>query len=430
MNCAMKSPKTPSDPPVLHRAAWLVGKSGPPVENGTVLVRDGVILAAGAYPDVAKQCPAGARCEDHGDSAILPGLVNAHTHLELSSLHGEIPLPTPDFRAWLNEVLARRGALTPDTLQRGIVEGDGRLAAGGTALAGDVSNGAGLFVKKNGTRTPRHTFLEPLGFDRQGLESALGADLFQALCRAATGSVMVGASAHSCYSNSAGLITEAKAWSRERQRPFSIHVAEHADEIEFLMTGKGFCLEILERLGRAAPGWTPPGLSPIRYLESLGVLDPQTLLVHAVHMNAKDWETAARHGCPVCFCPRSNRSLNVGRADVEKAIALGMVTALGTDSLASNRDLNLFEEAGCLLEEHPNIRPETVLIMLTVGGAAALGQSHLFGSIEPGKRAFLLAVNVADSPGRSQLAETLIRQGRKGAWQWANHPGIDSSSEE
>ena len=83
-----------------------------------------------------------------------------------------------------------------------------------------------------------------------------------------------------------------------------------------------------------------------------------------------------------------------------------MTAALGTDSLASNRDLNLFEEGGSLLDEHPNIRPEAVLTMLTVGGAAALGQSHLFGSIEPGKRSFLLAVDVADSrtaPGSLKL---------------------------
>jgi cytosine/adenosine deaminase-related metal-dependent hydrolase len=140
-------------------------------------------------------------------------------------------------------------------------------------------------------------------------------------------------------------------------------------------------------------------------------------------MTASDWKTAAKHGCPVCFCPRSNHNLNVGPANVEQAAALGMTLALGTDSLASNSDLDLFEEASFLMDRHPGIRPELVLRMLTLGGAEALGQSHLYGSIEPGKQSFLLSVDVGDSTKSFALTETLIRQGRKGAWQWANYPG-------
>jgi len=422
MSCAIKPLETTPDLPVLHRAAWLVGMNGPAVENGAVLVKGKIILAAGSYPSIASRCPAGVQHVDHGAAAIMPGLVNAHTHLELSALHGEIPLPAPSFRAWLDQILSRRTTLTPAILIRGILEGDAQLQISGTALAGDVTNGARLAPEAAGTKTPRHIFLEPLGFDRQSLESALGPDLFGALCEAAGRDLSIGAAAHSCYSNSPAVISSAKAWSRGRNRPFSIHLAEHTDEIEFLMTGKGFCRDILERLGRTDADWTPPGVSPIRYLERLGVLDSQTLLVHAVHMTASDWEIAAKRRCPVCFCPRSNWNLNVGRADVERAVQLGMTAALGTDSLASNADLNLFEEASFLLDCYPNLRPETVLAMLTMGGATALGQSHLYGSIEPGKRSFLLAVDTANSPGPTQLAEIIIRQGRKGGWQWANCP--------
>lgn len=425
MSCVTKSAENTPNPPILHRAAWLAGMCGPAVENGAVLVKGPIILAAGPYPFIASRCPATVRHMDHGDAVILPGLVNAHTHLELSALHGEISLPAPGFREWLDEILSRRTTLTPAILARSVPEGDARLQAGGAALAGDVTNGACLAPEAAGTKTPRHIFLEPLGFDRESLESALGDDLFDALNAAADRDLPISAAAHSCYSNSPGVIKGAKAWSSARNRPFSIHLAEHADELEFLMTGKGFCRDVLERLGRTAADWTPPRVSPVRYLEGLGVLDSQTLLVHAVHMTASDWETAANHRCAVCFCPRSNHYLNVGRADVGRTVQLGMTAALGTDSLASNADLNLFEEACFLLDSTPNLRPETVLAMLTAGGATALGQSHLFGSIEPGKRSFLLAVDIADSPGPAQLAETIIRQGRKGRWQWANYPKID-----
>lgn len=431
MSCAMRPPEKKSGPPVLHRAAWLADMKGPAVENGAVLVKGSVILAAGPYSSVAGRCPSGVRCVDHGEAAIMPGLVNAHTHLDFSALGGRISLPVPDFRTWLDRILALRGIVTAEEQKQGILHGDGQLRASGTALAGDVVNRAHFSAGEGGRpKTSRHVFLEALGFDRQSLESALGPDLFESLGRAAERDFPISAAAHSCYSNSPRLIADAKTWSRGRNLPFSIHLAEHDDEIEFLMTGKGYCREILERLGRSVSDWTPPGLSPVRTLEELGVLDSQTLLVHAVHMSSSDWEIAAKHRCSVCFCPRSNRNLNVGRADVERALALGMTAALGTDSLSSNSDLNLFEEACFLMDSYPHLRPEAVLAMLTVGGAAALGQAHLFGSIEPGMRSFLLAVDAADVTGPSQLAETIIRRGRKGAWQWVNCPAIDSHSEE
>jgi cytosine/adenosine deaminase-related metal-dependent hydrolase len=268
----------------------------------------------------------------------------------------------------------------------------------------------------------RQVFLEALGFNRDGLESAMGPDVWRAFQRIVQQDSSLSLGAHACYSTSSSVIKEAKDWCNKKNLPFSIHVAENTDEIRFLQDGSGYFRKFLEDLGKWVPQWTPPGTTPIQYLEQLGVLDARTLLVHAVHMTEADWEIVARQKSLICFCPRSNRNLNVGHASIEKALALGIVCALGTDSLASNTDLNLFAEATYVLDHYPQLSSETVLFMLTLGGARALQQEQRFGSIEKGKRAALLSVSLTDSSSPSQLLETIVYKGEKGDWQWANCP--------
>ncbi len=261
-----------------------------------------------------------------------------------------------------------------------------------------------------------------MGFDRESLAESLAPDLDQTLRALTTSGLPLSLAAHACYSTSGKVIREAKEWCRTRRLPFSIHVAEHREEIEFLERGAGFCREVLENLGRWTPHWTPPGTTPIRYLDRLQVLDAQTLLVHAVHLTDADWEIVVGKQSPVCFCPRSNRNLNVGRPDIAKALRCGVVAALGTDSLASNTDLSLFAEAAYILDNYAGVSPEALVLMMTRGGARALGQEQRFGSIEAGKRANLLAVSLPDAVPNDQLFETIIHQGNKGAWRWVHHP--------
>ena len=225
---------------------------------------------------------------------------------------------------------------------------------------------------------------------------------------------------HSVYSVSPAIIAESKEWTRARGLPFSIHVAEHLDEIEFLQGGKGFCRELLEMVGRWNPSWTPPGKTPIEYLDCLGALDSRTLLVHAVHMTEADWALAAKRDCTVVFCPRSNRNLGSGRPRIEKALALGISCALGTDSLASNTDLSLFSEAAFTLDNYPSIDPQKVIEMVTVNPAGSLGCKGDFGSIEPGAKANMLAVEIQSGIDESNLAEALIQTGKEGAWKWVS----------
>jgi cytosine/adenosine deaminase-related metal-dependent hydrolase len=402
----------------LLRAAWVIPINSPPVQGGAVLVKGSRITAVGAHSTLLRQAPAGTRSVDCGDAAILPALVNAHTHLELTALGNHMALPQPGFPAWLRTLLPLRAALSEEQRLQGSLEGHRQLLGNGVAVYGDVTNRLDP-DRPTANGFPRgHVFVEVLGFDGISLQVSLEGLGAQDLLTRGAPQQTVSLAAHACYSTSAALIQAAKGWDREHAAPFSIHVAEHPEEMQFLRDGSGFCRELLESLGRWAPGWKAPGESPVAYLNALGVLDERTLLVHAVHLTERDWQMVAERRCRVCFCPRSNASLQVGQPAIETAVALGIPAALGTDSLASNTDLSLFAEAAFVLEHHPGVAPEAIITMATLGGARALQQHADFGSIEAGKRAALLAVQLPSDPHPEDLIATLIQQGHQGAWQW------------
>jgi cytosine/adenosine deaminase-related metal-dependent hydrolase len=175
----------------------------------------------------------------------------------------------------------------------------------------------------------------------------------------------------------------------ERGGPAAIHAAESPDESAFLLDGSGAWPAFLERRGLGAVAFEPPGVSPLRHLEELGVLHPRLLAAHCVQADALDRELLARRGVHVVLCPRSNRNLRVGTADVPALLAAGVRLALGTDSLASVDSLDVLDDAVLLHSQFPALDPAAILRMATVGGAAALGLADL-GSLAAGKRAALV----------------------------------------
>lgn len=422
-----------ADETLLRRAPWVWPGRGPVIEDGAVLVRGRIIEAVGRYADMARIAAAGTRIIDHPDQALIPGLVNAHTHLEWSGLGGRIPLPQSGFPAWLQAFNRERARLSSSDRTAALTAGRRALVEAGTAAWADVGGTLEPFEPNQNARPsaapaaaslptaeacPELALFEVLGFHQTELHRVVPLDRLAAHPPLASGGPVRSLAAHGCYSTSAELIVQAKAWTRMRGLPFSIHVAEHREELELLQTGTGFFRDFLESLGRWVPTWTAPGTSPVGLLEALGVLDSRTLLVHAVHLSAADWDLVARRGCKVCFCPRSNAAINVGLPDIAAALERGVTTALGTDSLASNQDLNLFREAARVLQAYREVRPEQVLRMITVGGAVALGCENRFGSLAGGCTGHLLAVTVPARTAPKDLVETIIAQGAAGKWQW------------
>ncbi len=383
------------------RAAWVLPIASPPIRDGWVTVDRGRIVACGdGVPD--------DRCEtDLGHVAVLPGLVNAHTHLELSYLRGGIA-PTDDFVQWIREMVAARGrAPRVDVIQDGVVRAIDEATRCGTVLVGDISNtlaSVGPLVDRSFAAVVFH---ELLGFNaadpRQVVRQAIAR-----MQRLGGDCVRVGLAAHAPYSVSPAVFREiAAALGRgDVAAPCSIHLAESAAESEFIATGGGPWRPLLEDLRAWNPHWMPPGGSSVEYLEALGTFEAPTLVVHAVHVSASDLRRLASRPVTVVTCPRSNRLTGAGTPPIGAFYASGVPVAVGTDSLATVPDLNLFFEIAAVRALAPDVPASMILASATLQGARALGFDTEFGALAPGRRASLLAVRVPS--GIDDVEEYLV----------------------
>jgi cytosine/adenosine deaminase-related metal-dependent hydrolase len=260
------------------------------------------------------------------------------------------------------------------------------------------------------TETVTLTFVEVFGLHGGSLQTALDslpASVQQELTKGSEG---VSLAAHSPYTASATLIKEVKGWGSARGRVVCIHAAESEDETLFLQTGLGPLRDLLDERGMEPGRWQPPGCGAVTYLHRLGILDPLTLCVHAVQVSREEIHLLEQSGASVCLCPRSNLFIGHGLPPVKGFLEAGVRCALGTDSLASNYDLNLFKEMAVLMDSC-GIGPETVLKMGTVNGAHCLGMANLYGSLEQGKRWLAIRVDGGDGEG-------IVAAGCQGKVEW------------
>jgi cytosine/adenosine deaminase-related metal-dependent hydrolase len=338
---------------------------------------------------------------DLGSVALLPGLVNAHTHLELSYLRDEVP-PASEFVTWIRGVIgARRTRPDPqspeivDAVRRGI----GEAVASGTVLVGDISNTLVPFAQLTGSPLAGVVFLELLRFNVPDGDALVDDALRQLRALAPCPTVRASLAAHAPYSVAPALF-EALRRAMDRDpaiAPCSVHLAESSEEVEFIATGGGPWRNLLEELGAWSPEWTAPGVSPVQYVEEHGFLDGRVLAVHGVQMTRGDLARLAASGATLVTCPRSNGHTGAGAPPIEEFYASGVRVAVGTDSLASAPDLNVFAELATMRALAPSIPPASLLDSATRQGARALGFGHEFGTLEPGRRARLLAVSVPRS---------------------------------
>jgi cytosine/adenosine deaminase-related metal-dependent hydrolase len=185
-----------------------------------------------------------------------------------------------------------------------------------------------------------------------------------------------------------------QAIDRHPFAPCSVHVSESVEEVEFIRSGHGPWRTLLEELGVWNPAWTPPGGTPVQFLDDSGFLDPRVLLVHGVQMTGDDLRRVAARGATLVTCPRSNGHTGAGAPPLEDFYRSGVAIAVGTDSLASAPDLNVFAELATMRALAPGVPASSLLASATIVGARALGFDAHYGTIEAGKRARLLAVDL------------------------------------
>ena len=377
-----------------YHARWVLPITQPPIENGTVVERDGHIT----YVGPRNRAPAGDDYE-LGDAILLPGLVNTHTHLELTAMRGF--LEDLDFADWIDRLRQSRNeildeSLLLDSAKLGIVEG---LEAGITTYADTCSSGVALQAMRE-LNVRGIMYQEVFGPDPSRCEAAM-ADLTRLLDvfeSQQTDLVTLGVSPHAPYTVSDPLYAAATKLAIKRKLPLAMHIAESAAEEDIVVRGAG---PFADRWRKRGIDVKKRARSPIALLEKHEVLQPGSLLIHCVRVDDTDISTIARRGCSVAHCPASNAKFGHGVAPLLPMIAAGIPVGIGSDSVASNNRMDILDEARLAVlvhrgasRKHDAFGAHQALALATLGGAHALALDDKIGSLEVGKEADLAAFDI------------------------------------
>lgn len=384
--------------------SWLRGRFVLPM--GRAPLRDAWIeVAGGRVRRVGQGKPPGS-ARDLGDVALMPGLVNAHTHLELSWMDGLVP-PADAMPAWIDRVLAVRAG-GPVGGERAVVQAAITAAAAmrqtGTVLIGDVSNTLITPAVLAGADLGGVVFHELLGFNAVNPAAQVREAWDRVDALAPLDGIDIGVAAHAPYSTSPDLFRQVAR--NRRSTPLTVHLAESAEELQFLRTGRGPFRDLLERLGVWAGEFDAPGCGPVEYLHRLGYLQSGLLAVHGVHLTDDELDRLQAAGAVVVTCPRSNAWVGAGLPRLTHLYGSRVPVAIGTDSLASAPSLNLFDELAEMRRIAPDVAAGALLDSATRVGAQALGFGGEFGTLAPGARAAFALVDLP--PGTDDVEEYLV----------------------
>lgn len=373
--------------------------------HGAVLVDPyGRIIAAG--PEAAVPVPPDALIVRHEDAALLPGLINTHTHLELTGFAGMAE--QADFWEWIKQIIALKATRSEedffDAASRGIRE---CWRAGVTTIC-DMGNTGSVIAALDHLGASGIAHHE--AFDMHTMETAVVMKQFSRdlnrLARHSTGRVQIGVSPHAPYTVSGALYRAVSDLARAHGVPIGVHVAEPADESALLRDFTGIFAEALR--ARGVTHVSEEATSPMAWLELHGVLGPRTLCAHAIQVDESDTDIMVRRGVAVAHCPRSNRRHHHTDAPVARYVDRGLRIGLGTDSEVSVAPLDLLAEARAAQQLTGWSDLDTVRA-LTLGGAEALGLERDTGSLTAGKWADMVAIRIpeTDKPAAAVLQSSI-----------------------
>ena len=398
-------------------ASWVVPIISPPISEGAVVLNGERIQDLGPAAEMLRRYP-DREVRDFRGAALLPGLVNVHSHLELTLLRGYLEnLP---FWDWIRRLTQTKyELLTREDLRISALAGACEAIRAGVTTLGDAMDlGTSLdALTDSGLRgilyqevfSPRPDEAEDRLTDLEGKLANLEARTGTAAGRRnRSARIVLGVSPHAPYSVSGRLFRMVRQWADSRSLPVCIHLAESEEESLLIEQGTGPMAEALRSRGIQ---WVAPGCSPVQYLHRMGVLAEGTLLVHCVRLQAGDLPLLKKSRISVAHCPKSNCKLGHGWMNLKQVVQAEIPLGLGSDSVASNNSMDLFEEMrfslfnpswfGCRggrLDAGGSQREfaaEQALHLATLGGARALGLSRSIGSLEAGKKADLIAVDLA-----------------------------------
>lgn len=388
----------------IFRASWVLPIVTGPVYDGAVAVKGDTITAVGTFSEVVAANP-GAEVVDFHDAILLPGFVNCHSHLEYAAFRGMID--NKGFGPWLLEFLDLKqkvgGSDYAASARLGAAE---CITSGITTVADSMYSGESLdVIMAAGLRA--RAYQEVFGIDDAVLSRTLAQlterlDELEEKMRQSAALVEAGVFPHATYTVSAGLYRGIAEMARERGMKIATHLAESSEESVYIRSGTGvLAFDFREKVGWDHLSRQPFGATPVKYLQQWNVFGPEFMAVHCVYVGPADIEILAKRDVAVAHCPKSNAKLGCGIAPLPAFLEAGIRVGFGTDSPASSNIMDMFGEMRTAIFLHRGtqrdagvLNAEECVQMATLGGARALGMDDRIGSLEPGKQADLIAVDM------------------------------------
>ena len=391
---------------MLLLARYVLPISGPVIEDGAVLVRGVEILAVGTRGELLVAHP-DEEVIDYGHAALMPGFVDAHTHLEYSIFRGVVDdLP---YTRWKMEVQRRAARLERDDWERSARLGAVEAIRSGITTIADITS-SGLSVAAADEAGLRAViYRETSTMDSSEVEGELAAALadMAAWCEAATSDrIMIGIAPHSPYTCHPKLFRAIVDAIGTSDTHVAIHLAGSRDEYDFVKYGSSALgQDFRTQSGWSDQTWLPTGVSPVRYVYNWDLLElPNVMAIHCIQVDAEDIAILERCDVAIAHCPRCNAKLGMGMAPLGEFRARGLRVGIGTDSPASNNTIDFFDEmrVGLLIQralrgDQGFYTAEEFIRLATLDAARALKLDHLVGTLEPGKRADVIAVSLSHS---------------------------------
>lgn len=395
--------------------SWLITGEPtlPPLAAGSVLLDElGRVLELGPEAELRARHP-GLMFERHA-AVLTPGLVNAHTHLELSALRGQIA-GGRGFVPWVDSLVSTRAKQQPELDAEAVDQAVSELLAAGVVAVGEVCNRLSSVPALAAVPIVACIFHEIFGMRKDSGEAMLGmAEQERAAFANFPEHVRYALAPHTPYTMHPDVLQRIVHAAAESGRRTSLHLAEHPAERTFLQTGQGPFAEWVKSRGSSALDWQAPGCDPIRYADQLGILGPNLLAVHLTDARPDELELLAQRGVHAVLCPRSNLHIEVKLPPLLDILRAGLRPGLGTDSLASNASLDPLAEARALRKRFPTVAPLELIAMASAWGADALGLGQLLGRVAPGLAPGLLAfehgASVPSDPARFVLDQESDRR--------------------
>ncbi len=408
----------------VYLSQYLLPISSDPIENGGIVVEQDRIREVGPAEELIKKYPKAEKI-NFEQKALLPGLVNAHCHLELqnapsfeSTGDGEF-LGQPNFVRWLIRASKHQDSLKPNEKRASIQTGLQIMKDAGITTVADHTTyeGALACYRDSGLRVVAYPEVMNLNrkLTQDRFESALG--LVDEILAADNPKLRVGLAPYAPYTLSKNLLKIFYQHLKQLGVPVQIHASESFSEMEFFYDSKGDIAHTLfPHIGWGDNLPPPHQKTPIQYLHSIEFLQAKPALVGCVHLGPTDLSLIAHSGSSIVYCPRSNQALQLGRSPVRKMLSNKIPVGLGSDHLFSEDSLLIWEEMRAALEYNQGtdaLTPEEVLKMATLGGACNLGLEKQIGSLDKGKLADFIVVKTPKETTLSRLAEDLIQKTRR-----------------